>query len=92
MGFVATEVAGTVKTNIYPWIFANRSKDESLLNDFISLVNETKNDARIFVILGMSDCHLSLLEAFYNQGLFNNDLEDEYFVVGVNVDVYEKSG
>ena len=58
----------------------------------MNFVNETKNDARIFVILGESDCQLNVLEAFYNHGLFNDNVEDEYFVVGVNIDVYDKLG
>ena len=58
---------------------------------FFEWINETKNDARIFVILGEKDCHLSLLKALYDHGLFKNNSEDEYFVIGVNSEVYNIS-
>ena len=61
-------------------------------NSFFDWINQTKNDARIFIILGELDCHLGLLKAFYDHGLFTDNSEDEYFVIGVNIDVYDESG
>ena len=61
-------------------------------NSFFDWINETKNDARIFIILGELDCHLGLLKAFHDHGLFTDNSEDEYFVIGVNIDVYDESG
>ena len=58
---------------------------------FFEWINETKNDARIFVILGTKDCHLSLLKALHDHGLFKDDSQDEYFVIGVNIEVYNIS-
>ena len=73
----------------FPCHFSGRS---SMRNSFFDWINQTKNDARIFIILGELDCHLGVLKAFFDHGLFTDNSEDEYFVIGVNIDVYEESG
>jgi hypothetical protein len=72
--------------------FCHFSRRSPMRNSFFDWINETKNDARIFIILGELDCHLGLLKAFYDHGLFTDNSEDEYFVIGVNIDVYDESG
>ena len=72
--------------------FCHFSRRSPMRNSFFDWINQTKNDARIFIILGELDCHLGLLKAFYDHGLFTDNSEDEYFVIGVNIDVYDESG
>merc|ERR1712020_574250 len=58
--------------------------DDNMLQTWIQ---KTKDEARIFIIVGQTDCHLNLIDAMVAEKLFdNNDNNDEYFVIGVNTD------
>ena len=57
---------------------------------FETWIQEVKNEARIFVIIGDSDAHLGLLNAMSNQGLFSEDILDEYFVNGIDLSVWNE--
>ena len=58
-------------------------------NEFVGWVKEIKSEARIFVIIGPNDCHLTLLEAMHQQNLFETN---EYFVIGVNTEDFSFEG
>ena len=57
---------------------------------FENFVKEVKTKARIFVIVGDSDAHLGLLDAMYKQNLFNKDNVDQYFVIGIYLEVWDQ--
>ena len=59
---------------------------------FETWIKEVKNQARIFVIVGDSDAHLGLLNAMHKQGLFSVDNFDEYFVIGIDLSVWNEKG
>ena len=61
-------------------------------NIFLEWIKETFESARIFVIIGETDCHLNLLKAMDSIGLFEEDNNEKYFVIGVNSEVWDKSG
>ena len=50
------------------------------------------SDVRIYVILGEGDNHLGLLEAAVEEALFSGQKEEEFFVVGVRIEPWEKKG
>ena len=64
----------------------------SEVNFFEEWIKETKDSARIFVIIGEADAHLGLLEAMVNENVFFSHNEDEYFVLGVRTDIWDESG
>ena len=57
---------------------------------FETWIQEVKNQARIFLIIGDSDAHLGLLNAMSKQGLFSDDILDEYFVIGIDLSVWNE--
>ena len=59
---------------------------------FETWIKEVKTQARIFVIVGDSDAHLGLLNAMHKQGLFSVDNFDEYFVIGIDLSVWNEKG
>jgi hypothetical protein len=61
-------------------------------NFFINWIRETKETARIYIIVGESDTHLGLLDAMFEEDLFNENLDEEYFVIGIRADVWDPDG
>jgi len=57
-------------------------------NFFKGWIRQTKEEVRIYVVIGESDNHLGLLEAMHEEKLFEESSEEgqTYFVVGVRPD------